>query len=417
MQKINWIILASKDRGIDYGVGTFIKQLSQALNKLKNINVLIVETGITRSKFFAIRKDQGIIILEIPVSENKTGIDSRKNQEKLSRNIAFIVSQYIPKDCQNIIHMNYLFQYFIATGLRTQLNGKIIFTQHIISKEVLKTLYNGKVVFTEDIIPRKEHLQVNFFDTEIRTYKMVDVIVAVTQCGRQHLIERGADPAKIKVIYNGTEPDHFIYHENGIREKYGLNKQEKLILYTGRFEMSKGLSYLFMAMEQLIKKIPNCRLVMAGNGNFESIINLTKNFSGHVSFLGFIPFEDVVSLCHEADIGVIPSLQEQCSYVALEMLHSGLPVVASDIGGLKEIFAYKEDALLTKMIPDTNNDLDKAPDIEQLESNMHNLLTNDEMRAKFSQNAVKRANKMFTAGIMAENYLQTIKDLYQIDYE
>jgi len=37
MQKTNWIILASKDRGIDYGVGTFIKQLSLALNKLKNI--------------------------------------------------------------------------------------------------------------------------------------------------------------------------------------------------------------------------------------------------------------------------------------------------------------------------------------------------------------------------------------------
>ena len=118
--------------------------------------------------------------------------------------------------------------------------------------------------------------------------------------------------------------------------------------------MAKGLSYLFMAMGQLIKKIPNCRLVMAGNGNFESLINLTKNISGHVSFLGFIPFEDVVSLCHEADIGVIPSLQEQCSYVALEMMHCGLPVVASDIGGLKEIFVHKQDAMLINIIPDTN---------------------------------------------------------------
>ena len=152
---------------------------------------------------------------------------------------------------------------------------------------------------------------------------------------------------------------------------------------------------------------------MAGNGNFESIINLTKNISGHVSFLGFIPFEDVVSLCHEADIGVIPSLQEQCSYVALEMMHCGLPVVASDIGGLKEIFVHNENALLTSMIPDTNNGLGIAPDVEQLENNMFNLLTNDEMRAKFSQNAVKRANKMFTADIMAENYLQTIKKLNQ----
>jgi len=393
MQKTNWIILASKDRGIDYGVGTFIKQLSLALNKLKNINVFIVETGITRRKFFAVRVQEEITILEIPISENKTGIDSRKNQEKLSRNIAFAVYQYLPGGCQNIIHMNYLFQYFIAMGLKSELNGKIVFTQHIISKE--------------------EQLQRNFFDTEIYTYKMVDVLVAVTQCGRQHLIDKGADPTKIKVIYNGTDPSCFKYKENGTREKYGIGKNEKLILYTGRLEQAKGLSYLCAAMAGLIKKIPCCRLVMAGNGNFESMINLTKNISGHVSFLGFIPFEDVVSLCHEAAIGVIPSLQEQCSYAAIEMLHCGLPVVISDIEGLKEIFVHNENALLTNVIPDINNVYGIAPDVEQLENNMFNLLTNDEMRAKFSQNALKRANNMFTAGIMAENYLQTIRELNQ----
>jgi len=111
MQKTNWIILASKDRGINYGVGTFIKQLSRALNKPGKINVFIVETGITRSRFFAVRVQEGITVFEIPSPENKTGIDSRKNQEKLSRNIAFAVSQYIPGGCQNIIHMNYLFQH------------------------------------------------------------------------------------------------------------------------------------------------------------------------------------------------------------------------------------------------------------------------------------------------------------------
>jgi len=94
-------------------------------------------------------------------------------------------------------------------------------------------------------------------------------------------------------------------------------------------------------------------------------------------------------------------------------MHCGLPVVASDIGGLREIFVHKEDALFTNMIPDTNNGHGKVPDVEQLERNMFHLLTDDELREKFSQNAVKRANKMFTAGIMAENYLQAVKDLNQ----
>ncbi|MDD4363883.1 MAG: glycosyltransferase, partial [Atribacterota bacterium] len=355
MQKINWIILASKDRGINYGVGTFIKQLSKALKKHENINVFIIETGITCSKLFSIRIQEGITVLEIPVPENKTGIDSRKNQEKLSRNISFAVSQYLPGGCRNIIHMNYLFQYFIAMGLKTLLNAKIIFTQHIIAAEELRTLLNGKVIFTNRDIPSDDKLGGNYFDTEIHTYQIVDVIVAVTKSGKQHLIDKGADPTRIKVIYNGTDPSYFKYKKNGTREKYGIGKKEKLILYTGRLENEKGLSYLCAAMAELIKKIPGCRLVMAGNGNFESIISLTNKFSGHISFLGFIPFEDVISLCHEADIEVIPSLQEQCSYAAIEMLHCGLPVVTSDIGGLKEIFVHNENALLTNMIPDTNN--------------------------------------------------------------
>jgi hypothetical protein len=44
MQKTNWIILKSKDRGIDYGVGTFIKQLSHGLTARKEINVFVLKT-------------------------------------------------------------------------------------------------------------------------------------------------------------------------------------------------------------------------------------------------------------------------------------------------------------------------------------------------------------------------------------
>ncbi|RPI62475.1 MAG: hypothetical protein EHM44_06805, partial [Ignavibacteriales bacterium] len=87
MQKTNWIILKSKDRGIEYGVGTFIKQLSHGLAARKEINVFVLEIGITGSKSFTIRKQDKITVLEILLEENTKGVDSKKNQEKLSRNI------------------------------------------------------------------------------------------------------------------------------------------------------------------------------------------------------------------------------------------------------------------------------------------------------------------------------------------
>lgn len=392
MQKINWIILASKDRGINYGVGTFIKQLSRGMAQREDINVFILEMGITASKLFNIKNQDRITIFEIPVEANETGIDTRKNQEKLSRSIAKVISQYIPSGCKNVIHMNYLFQYFVATELKKILNGKIIFTQHVFVIE--------------------QQLEENYFDTEFETYNTVDKIITVTRHGKEHLINKNVNSEKIKVIYNGIDTSCFKYNsQNGTKEKYGLPQNEKLILYSGRIDPIKGLDYLCQAMEGLLQKYSNSRLVIAGDGDFKSLIKSAGKFSANISYLGFIPFEDVVALYHEADVGVIPSLEEHCSYVALEMLHCGLPVIASKLGGLKEIFMHGENALLVDIVINKTNLYGIAPNVEQLDDYLFKLLTDESLRTKFSQNAKKRADGMFTSGTMINNYLQTVKSL------
>lgn len=263
--------------------------------------------------------------------------------------------------------MNYLFQYFPATALKEVLNGKIIFTQHVFTME--------------------PPLGNNYFDIEHQTYQKADVIATVTRHGKKHLTDKGVSPDKIKVIYNGIDPAHFRKQHNEIKVKYGLSTTEKIILYSGRLDPIKGLDYLSSAMSGLIKKMPGCRLVIAGNGNFEHLIQSTRDFSANISYLGFIPFEELVALYQEADLGIIPSLEEHCSYVALEMLHSGLPVVASNIGGLKEIFRHGENALLADTNEDKTNIYGVAPDVNQLESHMYTLLNDATLCKTFSQKA------------------------------
>ena len=397
-QKINWIILVSKDRGMDYGVGTFIKQLSKELEKQKTISVFILEIGLTKSQTFSIKHEDGITIIGIPIAENNSETDTIKNQEKRSRNIARVVSQYIPPGNKNIIHMNYLFQYFVANALKEMVSGKILFTQHVFAPE--------------------QQLAGYYFDIDSHVYKMANKIITVTRHGKSHLAGKRVDAGKIEVIYNGIDPVHFNNNsENRIKEKYGLGHTEKIILYSGRIDPIKGLDYLCRAMNGLVKKIPGCRLVIAGNGNYDQLIQSARNFSANISYLGFIPFEDVVALYHEADIGVIPSLEEHCSYVALEMLHSGLPVVASNLGGLKEIFVHNENALLAGTVKDISNKYGIAPGVEELENHMYSLLTNKDLRKKFARKANERAKGMFTSEIMVNNYLKLIENLNQNTYE
>jgi glycosyltransferase involved in cell wall biosynthesis len=393
MGKINWIILSlSSERGIQYGVGTFIKQLAAGLSENNDLFVYVLELEHSVGREFEIKNDKNITFFKIPIGEKVTEIDSKKNQEKIGCALTSIVSQYIHNNEKTIIHMNFLFQYFLAKELKQYYNGIVIFTQHVFAfDEILKD---------------------NFFDIEKETYLLSDRIITVTAHGKEHLIKKGVDANKINIIYNGIDPGLFkMGNKISIKEKYGFQKNDLLILYSGRIDSIKGLDYLAKAFEILLKKKSNCRLVIAGDGDFNLLIKFTKSFSSNVSFLGLIPFDDLIPLYYASTIGVIPSLEEHCSYVALEMLHSGLPVVASNIGGLKEIFIHDENAFLVDTVPDQTNIYGIAPNIDQLADFMYNLLTDDQLRKKFSQNAIIRANEYFSTNKMASNYVESIANL------
>lgn len=392
MRKINWIILASAGIGTEYGVGTFIKQLSTGLAKKKEIVVYILKIGFEGYRTFELEKEGGITILYVPLTERAKETDTNKNHEKIARSIVRVASQYISPADINVVHMNYVFQYFTAKEFKQKLEGIILFTQH---------------VFTHD-----ETYSSNYFDTEFEPYMFVDQIITITHCQKPYLTAKGVSEDKVQVIYSGIDPVQFnLENHINIREKYGLTQSEHLILFSGRIDQIKGLDYLASAFDRLLKQIADCRLVITGNGDFESLIKATCRFSSRISFLGFIPFDDLVLLYHAATIGVIPSLEEHCNYVALEMLFCGLPVVASKLGGLKEIFIHNENAFLVEMLPDQTNSYKIAPDVMQLTGFMYELLRNEPLRQRFSRHAVARANATFTQDIMVDRYLKLTNEL------
>lgn len=269
------------------------------------------------------------------------------------------------------------------------------------------------MIFTQHLFIPGMVTSINAFDAERQTYAIVDRIITVTKHGKKHLVDKLVDAGKIIPIYNGIDPKLFVKKsdENNVRLKYGIGKNEKIILYSGRIDPIKGLKYLSLAFSLLLKKLPDCRLVIAGNGEYEELIRSSKTFSSNINYLGFIPFDDLVVLYREASIGVIPSLEEHCSYVAIEMLHCGLPVIASCIGGLKEIFTHNENAFLVDTVTDQTNAYGLAPNIDQFADFMYKLLINDQLKNKFSLNAVIVANEEFTTTKMTNQYVESITNI------
>ena len=104
-----------------------------------------------------------------------------------------------------------------------------------------------------------------------------------------------------------------------------------------------------------------------------------------MKFTGLIPFEELKQCYIDNEIGIIASLQEQCSYVALEMMMFGLPVVTTNVDGLDERFVQNENALKVPTCYDENVGL--TVNLEQLSTAILELIEKKSLRERIGHNA------------------------------
>lgn len=99
---------------------------------------------------------------------------------------------------------------------------------------------------------------------------------------------------------------------------------------------------LLMSFCDMLHKNKNYRLVIIGDGDYSSCLNKCGSDWKQVTFTGRLSKEQLYNFYQIADIGVMPSMLEQCSYVAIEMMMFGLPMVISTTTGLKEMMQFED---------------------------------------------------------------------------
>ncbi|MCL4553427.1 MAG: glycosyltransferase family 4 protein [Candidatus Marsarchaeota archaeon] len=155
---------------------------------------------------------------------------------------------------------------------------------------------------------------------------------------------------KIWVIPIGIDQRRFERSPNqdSIRGRYGVSKEEKLLLFVGRLTSQKGCEYLVRALPY-IAKYHNVKLLVVGDGymrpELERIASSTAE-GWRTKFLGFLQDSDLTDLLLCSDVMMIPSVYEPFGVVALEGMAAGVPVVASNIDGLAEIIRHEENGIL-----------------------------------------------------------------------
>ncbi|HEY97266.1 MAG TPA: glycosyltransferase family 1 protein [Dehalococcoidia bacterium] len=174
-------------------------------------------------------------------------------------------------------------------------------------------------------------------------------IIASTEREKEDIIRYyGAIPDKIGVVPCGVNRELFqIMDKQEARLKLDLD-DEKILLFVGRIDPLKGVEQLLKAVSRL-KDTANPRLIIIGgddddNDAIKRLKEITEEMDliDRVAFKGMIKHKELPLYYNAADVTVVPSYYESFGLVALESLACGIPVVAADVGDMRNIIRQGE---------------------------------------------------------------------------
>lgn len=165
-------------------------------------------------------------------------------------------------------------------------------------------------------------------------------IIAVCNRGREMMISNGVSGKKIRVLFNAVDPEYWGNNEGStLRSEFGISGDTFVLLCASRFAYDKGHRFLVQSLARL-KEIAQKKFVciLAGDGPFlEEIKALSAGLGldDAVIFTGFR--SDIKNLYNGSNLYINSSSHEALSFLIIEALASGLPVVATDMGGNSDI--------------------------------------------------------------------------------
>ncbi len=223
-------------------------------------------------------------------------------------------------------------------------------------------------------------------------WKAVDALVAVSRFVADDWAESSCP---IQVILNGVEFSSPRRSRNEVRAELALAADRLVGCVAARMDGLKGQETLLHALSLLPASTPPVTLLLAGDGDrrqeWETLacsLGLTEE---QVRFLGFRA--DVPDLLSASDFFVLPSYSEGLPLSVLEAMSHGLPVIASEVGGVPEVLCSAQEGLL---VP--------PRDPAALADALDTLLQNSELRRRMGVAGAARVKSAFSFDRMMNDY-------------
>ena len=200
---------------------------------------------------------------------------------------------------------------------------------------------------------------------EFFSYRAADKIIVTSQRDKDFIVEKyTVNREKIVVIPNYVDTETF--------RPLGCEKESERIIFVGRLVEQKNLFSLIDAV-----KGSDIKLVLIGKGPLEGALKKKVKEEGieNVAFAGVVPNERLPEELNKSEIFMLPSLYEGNPKTLLEAMACGLPVIGTNVVGIKEVVKHKKNGYLCENSTDS------------IEEAIREVMTNENLRHKLAVNA------------------------------
>ncbi len=231
------------------------------------------------------------------------------------------------------------------------------------------------------------------------SYDKARKVIAICETMKEILVNSYGMPSeKIVVIYNGIDVATVktpLSGRDGLMREFGIAEGSLIVTTVGRLTAQKGHIYLLRAVEKLLAEYPSIVLLLVGDGPLKGPIGAEikkRNLVAAVRMTGFRDdFRDILAI---TDIFVFPSLNEGLSYILLEAMAAGNPVVATDVGGNKEL-----------VVDGQTGHIVSPGDVDGLRTALEALISDKKVRRAMGEQGRQKIKTSFSAERMFQKTL------------
>jgi colanic acid/amylovoran biosynthesis glycosyltransferase len=238
-------------------------------------------------------------------------------------------------------------------------------------------------------------------------FERAAAVHCVSESLRRAAIGLGLDPAKARVIRQGVDPRIFRPGSGGRPRDRGTLR----VISIAGLRWMKGFEWALVAVRALLDAGVPVRLDVLGGdpaadagepGERERIVHTVADLGleEHVRLLPSVPSAEVVNHLHGSDVLLVPSLDEGLPTVLLEAMACGVPVVATDCGGVSEALSHDVEGLL---VP--------PRDAEALAAALERLWRDPELRARMGEAGRRTATSRFTLERQLEEFMALYREV------